>query len=378
MAWTRREFVRTSLRAAAVASIGIRDSLGRPPAKGFSSFPAEVEALYNRSISGDTLVYTEDYSSVLDPPTIKAIRASGMTYAFYDVSITPYGRGFDQCIRSVALWNETVARNSDFVLRANNSGDILRAKKEGKHAIIYLFQDAYPLERDISRLRLFHDLGVRVVQLTHNNRNLVGDGYLDRVNGGLSDFGLEVIERMNELRMLIDLSHCGEQTTLDGIRYSKHSCAFTHAGCRSILASERNKTDAQIRAMAEKGGVMGIFNMSCWLTEREGPDVEDVVAHIDHAVKVGGIEHVGFGSDGPMGGIQRMAEELSGHLQFYQAKTVRTVYTRRPAHVRVPELNEPKRLLVLADALSRKGYKSAAIEKIIGGNFFRLFQEVVG
>jgi len=373
MAWSRREFLRRSTWAAAGVGVGIRKSPGK-----WGANSAEIEALYGRSISGDTLVYTEDYSSALDSPTLQAIRGSGMTYAFYDVSITPSGRGFDECIRSVALWNESVARNSDIVLRANNSSDILKAKREGKHAMIYLFQDAYPLERDISRLRIFYDLGVRIIQLTHNNRNLVGDGYLDRVNGGLSDFGLDVVERMNELRMLIDISHCGEQTTFDAIRHSRRPCAFTHAGCRTILGSERNKTDAQIRALVQKGGVMGIFNMSCWLTEKDRPGVEDVVAHIDHAVKIGGIDHVGFGSDGPMGGIQRVAEELSGHMQFYQAKTVRTVYTRRPTHVRVIELNEPKRLLVLADALDRKGYKSADIEKIIGGNFYRLFQEVVG
>jgi membrane dipeptidase len=374
MHWSRREFIYKGIGATAFARVGALQSHARAR----SAFSAEIEALYGRSISGDTLVYTEDYSAALDTATLQAIRDSGMTYAFYDVSITPTGRSFDECLRSVALWNESVARNGKLVLRANNASDILRAKREGKHAMVYLFQDAYPLERDISRLRMFYDLGVRVIQLTHNSRNLVGDGYLDRVNGGLSDFGLEVIERMNDLHMLIDLSHCGEQTTLDAIRHSRHPCAFTHAGCRAILASERNKTDAQIRALAQKGGVIGIFNMSCWLTEKERPGIEDVVAHVDHAVKIGGIDHVGFGSDGPMGGIQRVADELSGHVQFYQTKTVRTVYTRRPNHVRVMELNEPKRLLVLADALSRKRYKTGDIEKIIGGNFYRLFQEVVG
>jgi len=178
--------------------------------------------------------------------------------------------------------------------------------------------------------------------------------------------------------MLIDLSHCGEQTTLDAIRHSKYPCAFTHAGCRALLRTERNKTDAEIRALAKKGGVIGIFNMSCWLTEKDRPTVDDVVEHIHHAVKVAGIDHVGFGSDGPMGGVQRLLEELDGHVQFFNSKSACTVYTRRPAHVRVPELNEASRLLILADALSRKGFKETAIEKIIGGNFFRLLKEVIG
>ena len=376
--YTRRDFVRRTLWSAAAVILPQRRDLARARGIDGTGVDPRIEELYLRAISGDSLVYTEDYSSNLDDFTLRAIRSSGMTYAFYDVSITPNGRGFDDCTRSVALWNYAVARNSDAVTRACSAAEILKAKAEGKHAMVYLFQDAYPLERDISRVRLFYDLGVRVIQLTHNTRNMVGDGYTDRVNGGLSDFGLQVVEAMNDLRMLIDLSHCGEQTTLDAIRYSKRPCAFTHAGCRALLATERNKTDGQIRALAEKGGVMGIFNMSCWLTDKDKASVEAVLDHVDHAVRIAGVDHVGFGSDGPMGGVQQLAEELNGHIQFFRTNTVRTVYLRRPVQVRVPELNQPRRLVILADGLARRGYKDTDIEKIIGSNFFRLFKEVVG
>ena len=376
--WTRRDFVKRTLWSAAALSLqGGRTSAETRGVYG-SPVDPHIEEVYERAISGDSLVYTEDYSSTLDEFTLRAIRTSHMTYAFYDVSITPNGRSFDDCTRSVALWNQTVARNSDALVRACSAVEIVKAKGEGKHAMVYLFQDASPLERDLSRVRLFYDLGVRIIQLTHNTRNMVGDGYIDRVNGGLSDFGIQVVEAMNDLRMLIDLSHCGEQTTLEAIRYSKRPCAFTHAGCRALVATERNKTDAQIRALAEKGGVMGIFNMSCWLTDQDKASIESFVDHIDHAVMVAGIDHVGVGSDGPMGGVQQLTEELNGHIQFFKTNTVRTVYTRRPVHVRVPELNQPRRLLVLADALARRGYKESDIERIIGGNFFRLFKEVVG
>src|SRR5881296_1511426 len=376
--WTRRDFVKRTLWSA--AALGMQGAGPFVEAEGVDGSPVDphIEEVYERAISGDSLVYTEDYSSTLDEFTLRAIRNSHMTYAFYDVSITPNGRSFDDCARSVALWNQAVARNSDAVVRACSAGEIVKAKGEGKHAMVYLFQDAYPLERDLSRVRLFYDLGVRIIQLTHNTRNMVGDGYIDRVNGGLSDFGIQVVEAMNDLRMLIDLSHCGEQTTLEAIRYSKRPCAFTHVGCRALLATERNKTDVQIRSLAEKGGVMGIFNMSCWLTEQDKASIECYVDHVDHVVMIAGIDHVGVGSDGPMGGVQQLAEELNGHIEFFRTNTVRTVYTRRPAHVRVPELNQPRRLLVLADALARRGYKESDIEKIIGGNFFRLFKEVVG
>jgi membrane dipeptidase len=369
MLWTRRQFVQGGWAAC------LRACLGNVALRGVRR---SSEELYERTISGDSLVYNEDYSAGIDAVGLDAIRASGMTYAFYDVSITPAGRAFDDCIRSVTAWNESVSRNPELLLRADTAADIQKAKQDGKHALVFLFQDAFPLEQDVSRIRLFHDLGVRILQLTHNSRNLVGDGYIDRGDGGLSDFGVQVVERMNEQRMLVDLSHCADRTTLDAIELSKRPCAFTHAGCRSLLSTPRNKTDAQIRALAEKGGVIGIFNMSCWLTGRDTPGVEDVIRHIDHAVKVAGIDHVGFGSDGPMAGVQRVSEELAGHREFFRNGGARMIYTRRPLHVRVPELNQARRLLNLADALAGKGYGESEIEKIIGGNFLRLFREVIG
>lgn len=374
MALTRRNFMNRAFRPAlALALPQVLYSAQEP-----SGIPKETASLFERAISGDALVYTEDYLPRLETATLDAIQNSGMTYAFYDVSVTPNGRSFHDCMRNLALWNESVARHRDKVIRADCAADIRTAKVAGKHAMIFLFQDAAPLDRDLSRIDLFHSLGVRIIQLTHNGRNQVGDGYLERSDGGLSRFGTQAIERMNQLRILIDLSHCGEQTTFDAIRSSQRPCAFTHAGCRALLETGRNKTDAQIRALADRGGVMGIFNMSCWLTSREKASLNILVEHIAHAVRVGGVDHVGFGSDGPMGGIQRVEDELANHIQFYQATTQHPVYPGRPQHIRVTELNEPQRLLVLADSLARKGFKSSSIEKIIGGNFFRLFREVVG
>jgi membrane dipeptidase len=371
---TRRAWIGRVLRPAAV--LALPGTLAR--AGGSLPVSEEITRLFEHTISGDSLVYTEDYGSRLETVTLKAIQNSGITYAFYDVSITPNGRSFEDCMRSLTLWNDSVARNGDTVIRADCAADILAAKEAGKHAMVFLFQDAAPLDRDLNRIRLFHSLGVRIIQLTHNNRNLVGDGYLELSDGGLSKFGVQAMETMNDLRILIDLSHCGEQTTVDAIRCSRRPCAFTHAGCRALLKTDRNKTDSQIRALAERGGVIGIFNMSCWLTIRERASIDTVVDHIVHAVQIAGLDHVGFGSDGPMGGIQRLEDELESHIQFYQSTPHRGVYAGRPVHVRVPELNEPKRLLILADALSRRGFKASAIEKIIGGNFFRLFKEVVG
>jgi membrane dipeptidase len=184
---------------------------------------------------------------------------------------------------------------------------------------------------------------------------------------------------MNALGMLIDLSHCGDRTTLEAIRLSTKPCAVTHAGCRALYPTLRNKTDEAIRALAEKGGYFGVFNMSNWLTDRNKSSVDDVVDHIDHVVKLGGIDLAGFGSDHPVLGDDTPQEEKVRGLQGYVERNP-GLPGAEPlhGHVTVTELDSPKRMEVLAGALARRGYKDGDIEKVLGGNFARVFGSVCG
>jgi membrane dipeptidase len=218
-----------------------------------------------------------------------------------------------------------------------------------------------------------------VLQLTHNERNAIGDSFRERSDAGLSLLGERVVAEMNALGMLIDLSHCGDRTTLEAIRLSRRPCAVTHAGCRALLETGRNKSDGEIRALAERGGFFGVYSMSLWLTDRDRSSVDDVIDHIEHAVRVGGIDLVGYGSDGPVLADDTPPEELLQGIAAYTRRNAGLPGSERtPKHVIVQELNTPRRLAILAQGLARRGHAEGSIEKILGGNFARVFREACG
>ena len=384
---TRRGFMKTTAAGAAgtglVSHATAHTSRQQTATSQGLTVSQEAEQIYRSSISIDTLMYTQGYSTSLPEETMEAIRASGQTAAFWDVSVSQrwnqeHGRSFDAAIRNIAHWNEELAKHSDTVIRALSAADIEEAKRAGKFALVYLSQDGSILDREVELVRLFHDLGLRVLQLTHNNRNRLGNGYQDRNDARLSHFGVSVVEKCNELGMLIDLSHCGDKTTRDAIELSKQPCLFTHAGCRALYNSLRNRTDDNIRALANKGGVMGIFNISSWLTRADVAAPEAITAHIDHVVNIAGIDHVGFGSDHQMESLANLDDMVAGREEAAEENIKRGFLEVVPKHYVIPELNVPNRMLVLTDTLRKRGYSSSQIEKFLGGNFLRVFREVAG
>ena len=374
----RREFVKT---AASISALGAGSTSGQGaqrPADTGPEISSRLRQLFASSISIDALLYTQDHSATLPYATLEAIRASGQTAAFWDVSINPRGRSLDAMVRHIAHWNEGLDKHRDVVMRALCARDIEEAKRSGKFAIVYLSQDASILDHEVAMVRTFFDLGLRVLQLTHDTRNQVGNGYRDRNDGALSHFGIEVVKRCNELGMLIDLSHCGDKTTLDAIEVSNRPCIFTHTGCRALYRSLRNRTDEQMRALADKGGVVGIFNISEWLTRDDTATLDAVLDHIQHVVQIAGMDHLGFGSDHSMEALDNL-EELLRYSQATAPEEIEGGFSETvPQHVVIPELNTPMRMLVLADALEKRGYTDSQIEKLLGGNFLRVFREVVG
>jgi membrane dipeptidase len=213
--------------------------------------------------------------------------------------------------------------------------------------------------------------------LTYNQRNLLGDGCTERTNAGLSDFGIEVVNRMNEMGIIVDLSHCGHQTTLDGIQFSNPGACFTHTMCEALYPKHpRAKTDEQIRAMADKGGVMGVIGLGYMIGPDPGGEttIETYVDHIDHAVNVAGINHVGLATDFAIHGMSSWATRES----WYVPRLTRfkpSYQVRWPAWI--PELDAPDRYKTVARILDKRGYKHAHIEKILGLNWLRYYQEVL-
>lgn len=374
---TRRAFVGAGLASAAAAGLGP----GPAPAAEPQARPAAgpVPAVYAGATVIDTLVAG---GPSFDPG--EALTA-GLTALVMD--LRAYPRNFAAAVEALVDWSSAFHAPDAPLLRVLRGADLGLAKAQKKLGVILACQDASILDaptgsvddRNLRKLRFFHDLGLRVLQLTHNERNGIGDTFREKNDAGLSRLGEQVVTEMNALGMLVDLSHCSDRTTLEAIALSTRPVAVTHAGCRALYPTLRNKGDDVLRALAAKGGYFGVYNMTLWLTDKDQAGVDDVLDHIDHAVQVGGIELAGFGSDGqPLADPTPPAARLQGMQGYARRNLGLPAAETIPKHVLAEELNTPRRLEVLATGLARRGYKDDAIEKVLGGNFARVFRAACG
>lgn len=287
-------------------------------------------------------------------------------------------RDLQAAIDALVEWRSRVKEHPDKLLIALEAADFERAKQSGRTAVLMNFQDSTMLEGDADNIDALHALGMRCFQLTYNYRNRVGDGCLERTNAGLSDFGLEVVERMNEVGVMIDLSHCGRQTTLDGIAFSNKPVAITHTMCDRLRKGHpRAKTDEQMRNCAKKGGVIGMIALGYFVGPDPGGEttVESYADHIEHAVTVAGIEHVGISTDFPPQGISPWATRENWYeprLQWFKP----SYELRWPPWI--PELDTPDRYRNLVRVLEGRGWSEGDMERLLGLNWLRLFRDTIG
>jgi membrane dipeptidase len=325
--------------------------------------------------------------SMFDAPWTAAMVANARASGITAVNVTVSGgvgvngaAAFEDAVRALAFLERELTAHPNAFLSVRTAADVARAKESGRVGLIAGFQDATMLEGDVSRVDVFQQLGVRIIQLTYNGRNLLGDGCLEPADAGLGRFGRAVVARMNELGVLVDLSHCGRRTTLDAIAASKRPVAVTHSGCTAIADLPRNKTDEQLRPLADRGGVVGIYLMPFLRTSGQ-PASADVVRHVEHALRVCGEDHVGVGSDLSITPLELTPELRAEHAAFVRARRARGISAPGEAEDvfnYVPDLNTPRRMERIADALAARGHTSARIEKLLGGNWLRLFGEAWG
>ncbi len=317
----------------------------------------------------------------VDARAIADAKAAGLTA----VNITlGYVAGpaapYDYTLKTIREWDAILAAHPHELIKVVRAADILRARDEGMVGVFYGFQNAVQIGHDLGRVDEFGRLGVRVIQLTYNPANDLGDGSMAPLNRGLTPFGREVVARLNARRIMVDLSHSGERTCLDAISASTAPISINHTGCRALADLPRNKTDAELRGVAEKGGFVGIFFMP-FLTLTGHAHAEDVVAHIDHAVKVCGEDHVGIGTDGDVTAIDDLAA--------YQADLAKEVAERAKAGIGakgeradtypfVVDLRGVDQFRKLDRLLAAKGYSEARRDKILGLNFVRFARDVWG
>jgi membrane dipeptidase len=305
------------------------------------------------------------YSAPLGESAIAAFRGSGIT-AFHNAIGTGGPAAVEETLAFLAAWQGFAARHSDLFTVVDQASDLDRAKAAGKCAVIMGVQNSEHFRKP-EDVKAFRQLGQRCSQLTYNSQNLLGSGSTDRVDGGISDFGAEIIAAMNDAGMLVDASHCGDRTTLDAIEISQRPVAITHSNCRALNDHPRLKTDEAIVKLAAKGGVMGITGVRNFVRDREPTTVEHVVDHIDHVVKLAGIEHVGIGTDADLDGYDDMpADQRKMLMDSYKSS-----YAFRDK-LDTDGFDHPRKIFDLTEALIRRGYGDSNIEAVLGGNFRRL------
>ena len=369
---TRREFTKTLGGVAALATLSPVLGLATDEPK----VSAEAAKLYRDSfvLDGNALASIGNLLRADNSAEVaKVIRESGVTAL--KATLGGAVGDFATTVADIASAEQLMEKRSDLFLKVRTHADFDRARKEQKLGVIYSFESAAMLEDKVERIDLFRQLGVRVMQLTYNRRTPFGVGCLDGETDGLTELGRTAIAKMNEIGVALDLSHSNTKTTAEGITASTKPPLITHAGCRAVFMHPRNKEDAELKALADKGGVVGIYMLPYLTASPKQPMLDDYLQHLEHALKVCGEDHVGVGSDVPFFQVDDSdLAEMKKSAEKRKADGIAAPGEDRPTYI--PDLNTPRKMELIANALLKRGHKNAAVEKILGNNFKRVLGEI--
>jgi membrane dipeptidase len=372
----------TSRRALLVGAGALAAVAGRATSAD-AEFP---EAAYRRAVVIDGLGSLDDPDGAPDATVLTSrgaalLKASGATALHLTVN-APGNQpgGWETTIAYIAQMDRIIADNPTALLRVDGADDIRRAKREGKTGLIYGVQDTSMVGTEMDRLGQMRGLGIRIVQLTYNLRNLSGDGSLEPANGGLSRLGRATIARIEKEKMLVDFSHGGARTIAEGLAATTRPPIISHTGCRALNDNPRNVADSELKACADRGGVVGIYWMP-FLVANSRPTGADLVRHMEHARNVCGEDHVGIGTDGIINKTVLNDKSRAEQKAFYDRRAAMGIAApgEGPDIFNiVADWDDNLRFKHLADGLARAGWSSAQIEKALGGNLLRLYGETFG
>lgn len=331
------------------------------PVASRASISARARRIHETSIIIDGM-----NNSRMTGPYFDQIRRAGITCTMWPVSITA---PFRQAIRQICdFWN-LVDKNKDKVLIVQDASDVLRAKKEGKLGIVMVIEDTRQLEDDVDNIRIFHRLGVRRMQLNYSTQNSVGCGKGDREghDAGLSGLGVRVIQKMEEVGMLIDLCHCSPKTLRDAYEVTKKPAVVSHINVKGGYAHPGNLTDAEQKMVKKNGGVIGISGVPFYVKDRM-PTIDDMIDHIDCAKRVAGVDAVGVGT-----------AIFEGHPpEFYYQFNLPEDRYGKPPWTWPKGIETIEKFPAITEKLLQRGYTDAEVKKIMGENFLRVFRQVWG
>jgi len=339
----------------------------------------DATTLYDRSIVIDCLASPNTWNVPYPAPgpltaeQLRNVRASGITAINLTVGTTELA----DTVKQIGFWLDQIERHPDYFRLVRRHADIALAKREGKMALIMGFQGMGMIGRDLDLIDAFARMQVKIMQLTYNDRNALGAGSSMPDSEGLSPFGREAVARLNQLGVLVDLAHSNPRTALDANAASKRPIIISHTGCRAIHASQRNQPDEVLRAVADKGGVVGIYLMPFLGRDPVSPSRALLLRHVEHALKVCGEDHVGIGSDQSTTSVDISPAYMDAVRAIARQRQASGIGApgEADAPVAVPEVNSPRRIEMIASDLLKAGHSTALVEKVIGGNFDRMFKE---
>jgi len=371
MPLNRREF-HVSLLKLSVGALVAPRLFARP----LPSDADNITELYKRVVILDSLCSPFEHPDASPSPELLAVvRQSGITA----INCTVSERTLDGTLENLASLEALVEKYPDSFAIVRKHSDIASAKRDGKLGILPGFQDVTFFEENPERIEIFRNLGVRIMQLTYNNRSVFGDGCLEPGNAGLSKAGIGAVKKMNEIGVAVDLSHSGYRTTSEGIAASTKPVLISHSGCAAIYPHPRSKPDEILKSLADRGGYFGLYLMPYLVATPTVPTRQHVLDHLIHAINVCGADHVGIGSDGSIEKVVLTpAQKADFDADIARRKKLGIGAPGEDRYPYVPDLDGPDHMVIIAEELGRRGQPSSVIEKVLGTNFQRALGEIWG
>jgi membrane dipeptidase len=291
-----------------------------------------------------------------------------MVAAGYDcvnLTVSSDNENMAQTISKLAHDRRYFLQHPDCYVLVDKADDVLRAKREGKLAVVFNFQGTLPFERDVGLVELYYRLGVRQALMAYNQRNLVADGCHERTDAGLSRFGMELVQAMNRVGMLVDCTHTGYRSSMDVFEVAQGPVVFSHSNARALWDHERNIRDDQAQACARTGGVIGVVGAGVFMGDND-IRTDTLFRHIDHFVNLIGPEHVGIGLD-CVSDVDTLFALVESRPEKYPANLQ---YDQRP------KFAEPEQVPELTELMLRNNYSDAVVRGILGENWLRVARAV--
>lgn len=357
---TRRDFSIGSLAgAAALSSSGLQSAVA-------AGTPTQ-EALVIDAMGEVREVYTDSLCREMIDSGINSITVTLCDPKSFEAE------AYAWAIDGVLAYDKLIEQESDFWMKATRIADVQTARDQDRIALFYLFQNSTQFGKELDNVDVFYGLGVRSSQITYNFQNWAGAGCNEANGSGLTIYGNQLVEKMNDVGMLIDLSHANMKTMADTIEASSDPVIVSHSCCKALKDHNRNTTDENIRAVAEKGGLFGVTQMRPFMTLQVDNAVHYYYQHIEHAINVAGIDHVCIGSDRDHRRL-KLSEEYLAELKAEEGAN----FVRDEWPLYFEELNGPRRMETIWDGLAKRGMNTADLEKLFGLNLQRLYSDVIG